>query len=174
MHLLFNFLFLLAGYKWGDWKNWRDYYPTILFFIGGDLLKNFLFRNYPMWQYKETIFAENLLIGHPVINLMIMAIVYPATILIFLGHFPNERLKQAVWIGLWVFLYCSIEFVNLQYLHLIEHSNGWSIGWSILFNIFMFFIFRIHHKRPLMALGIGFLWILFLWNMFDVPIELLK
>lgn len=93
MHLLFNFLFLMAGFKWGDWKNWREYYPTILFFIGGDLLKNFLFHYYHMWQYKETILAENFLIGHPAINLMIIAIYYPATILIFLGHYPKERQK---------------------------------------------------------------------------------
>jgi hypothetical protein len=99
-----------------------------------------------------------------------MAISYPATILIFLGHYPKERLKQAGWVVFWVLLYSSIEFVNFYYLDLIEHSNGW----SILFNIFMFIIFRIHHKRPLMAMGIGFLSIIFLWNIFDVPIELLK
>ncbi|WP_163141244.1 CBO0543 family protein [Bacillus sp. 22-7] len=174
MHLFYNFFFLLAGLKWGDWRNWREYYPTILFFIGGDLLKNFLFRNYPMWQYKETIFAENILIGHPIINLMIMAIVYPVTILIFIGRYPAGLLKQAGWILLWVFLYTSIEFINLYYLNLIEHLNGWSIQWSFFFNVFMFIILRIHHNRPLAAVGIGFIWIIFLWKTFEVPIDLLR
>jgi hypothetical protein len=30
-------LFLFAAIKWGDWRKWRNYYPTILFFMVGDL-----------------------------------------------------------------------------------------------------------------------------------------
>ncbi|WP_338448335.1 hypothetical protein R4Z09_19085 [Niallia oryzisoli] len=48
MHLFHALLFLLAAMRWGDWLNWRMYYPTILFFIGGDLLKNALLHDYRM------------------------------------------------------------------------------------------------------------------------------
>jgi len=37
MNFVYGFLYLFAAWKWGDWKNWREYYPTILFFIIGDL-----------------------------------------------------------------------------------------------------------------------------------------
>lgn len=30
-------LFILVCYKWGDWRNWKTYYPTILFLIAGTL-----------------------------------------------------------------------------------------------------------------------------------------
>jgi hypothetical protein len=174
MHFIFNLVFLFAGIKWGDWKNWRIYYPTILFFIGGDLFKNTLLHNYLMWEYKETIFGENILFSHTIINIMIMVIVYPATILIYLGHYPKEIGKRVLWLLLWAFLYSFIEFINLKYLNLIEHHHGWNMIWSIVFNIFMFFIFPIHHKKPLLAISLSILWLLFLWNVHDVPLKILK
>lgn len=174
MHFIFNLLFLVAGIKWGNWRNWKIYYSTILFFIGGDLLKNALLHNHLMWEYKETIFGENILFSHFIINLMIMLIVYPSTILIYLGHWPKQRFKQILWLALWVFLYSSIEFINLKYLNLIEHHHGWNMGWSIIFNIFMFSIFPLHLKKPLIAWLLSLIWLIFLWNVFDIPLGVLK
>lgn len=174
MHFIYNALFLIVGVKWGDWRNWRDYYPTILFFIIGDLLKNFLLYNYRMWTYQETIIGESILRNHTFISLMIMFIVYPVTILIYLGRFPKSIQKQILWISLWVFIYISIEYINLHYLNLINHHNGWNIGWSLLFTIFMFIMFRIHFKQPLWAWGLSVIWIILLWRIFDVPLERIK
>ncbi|MET3698654.1 hypothetical protein SAMN05877753_104111 [Bacillus oleivorans] len=174
MHLIFNFLFLLAAIKWGDWKNWRDYYPTILFFWVGDLLKSYLLYNHWLWTYQETIFAENILRNHTIISLMIMFIVYPSTLLIYLGHFPQAKLRQAGWVLFWVMLYSSIEYMNLHYLHLIRHFNGWNIIWSIIFNMIMFTILRVHYKKPIWAWGLSVIWIIFLLNVFDVPVDKMK
>lgn len=174
MHFVFNALFLLAGIKWGDWRNWKEYYPTILFLIGGDLLKNALLKGHLMWEYQEVYFGENILIGHLAIDLMIMAIVYPSTILIYLGHFPRTLLKQILWVALWVCIYSGVEFINLRYLNLIDHHRGWSMEWSIIFNVIMFVMLRIHFKKPLLAWGLSLVWLLFLWNWFDVPKDLLK
>ncbi|CAM4355570.1 hypothetical protein L1N85_15110 [Paenibacillus alkaliterrae] len=174
MHFVYNALFLYAGIKWGDWRRWRDYYPTILFFICGDLLMNFLLYNYSMWTYQETFFGEQILRNHTFISLMIMFIVYPSTILIYLGRFPQGRWKQALWVAFWTLLYSSMEYINLHYLHLIKHHNGWEMWWSVFFNVFMFLIIKIHYKHPLLAWGISIIMILFLWFMFDIPIEKLK
>jgi len=174
MHLIFNAIFLLAAIKWGNWRSWRDYYPTILFFIAGDLLKNFLLYNHWMWTYQETIFGENVLRNHTVISLLIMFVVYPSTILIYLGRFPKVRWKQISWVSFWILLYTSVEYINIHYLKLIRHHNGWNMWWSVLFNIVMFIMFKIHDKNPLLALGLSVVWILFLWNVFNVPIESLK
>jgi hypothetical protein len=174
MHFIFNALFLIAGWKWGDWKRWRAYYPTILFFICGDLLKNFLLYNYPMWTYEESILGESILSNHTFISLMIMFVVYPSTILIYLGRFPNTKGKQFFWYSLWVFIYSLTEYINYRYLSLIHHHNGWTIGWSILFNMIMFFMFWVHHKNPLVALAISAIWVIFLWNVFDVPVRTLR
>ncbi|NWQ42745.1 hypothetical protein MLOOGBEN_18745 [Bacillus sp. EB106-08-02-XG196] len=174
MLLLYVALFLFAALKWGDWRNWRDYYPTILFFMIGDLLKNFIFYNHWMWTYKETMFLENILRNHTIINLMIIFIGYPSTIFLFLGRFPNVRWKQGLWISFWVFLYSILEYINLHYLYLIRHHNGWSMTWSVIFNIVMFPMFFIHHKKPLFAWILSAIWILFLLKMFPIPLEKMK
>ena len=109
-HFLLNGLFLSAAIKWGDWRNWRDDYPTILFFVLGDLLKNFLFYNYWMWTFQETIFEQNILQNHTFILLMIMVSVYPSTLLIFLGRFPEKMWQKGIWVALWIFIYSFIEY----------------------------------------------------------------
>lgn len=59
MHFVFNGL-LLAGIKWGNWRRWRDYYPTILFFIIGDLLYSCLLYNHQLWAYQEIFFGVHI------------------------------------------------------------------------------------------------------------------
>ncbi|WP_010283042.1 CBO0543 family protein [Bacillus timonensis] len=174
MHLVYNVVLLLAAFKWGDWRGWREYYPTILFFIMGDLLKNVLFHDYWIWTFHETMFAKNILVNHTFISLLIMFIAYPATVLIYLGRFPETKWKKPLWIGLWVFLYVIVEYISLQYFHLITHHHGWSMYWSILFNLVMFMMLRLHQKQPLLALGVSVIWILFLLYMFPIPLKYIK
>ncbi|OLS40636.1 CBO0543 family protein [Bacillus sp. MRMR6] len=174
MLIIYVLVFLVAAIIWGDWKGWRVYYPTILFFIVGDLLKNFLLYNHWLWTYKETMFFENILRNHTIINLMVMFIGYPSTIFLYLGRFPRSKGKQAAWVAFWVFLYSILEYINLHYLHLIRHHNGWNMPWSVVFNIVMFLMLRVHYKNPLLALGLSVLWILFLLQMFPIPIDKMK
>jgi hypothetical protein len=174
MLLLYVALFLFAAIIWGDWRNWRVYYPTILFLMVGDLLKNFLFYNYWMWTYKETMFLESILRNHTIINLIVIFIGYPSTILLFLGRFPTSRWKQGLWVSFWVFLYSILEYINLHYLYLIRHHNGWNMTWSVIFNIVMFPMLILHHKKPILAWGLSVIWILFLLMMFPIPIEKMK
>lgn len=174
MHFLFNLAFLLAAWKWGDWRHWRQYYPTILFFIGGDLLYNFLLFDHHLWTYSEHFFGEALLQNHTFINLMIMGIVYPATIFLYLGRFPDSFPKKLYWIIFWVFLYSSIESINVYVLDILHYDNGWTGWWSLLFNLIMFVMLRIHFRNPLLAWGLSLIWIFILWNVFDVPIKKLR
>jgi hypothetical protein len=174
MLIVYVAIFLLAAIIWGDWRRWRLYYPTILFFIVGDLLKNFLFYNYWLWTYHETMFAKNILKNHTIISIMIMFIGYPSTIFLYLGRFPLAKWKQAGWIAFWIFLYSIIEYINLRYLDLINHHHGWTMKWSVLFNLVMFIMFRIHLKNPLLAWGLSIIWIIFLLYMHPIPLEKMK
>ncbi len=174
MHFLFNALFLLAGIKWGDWRRWKDYYSTILFFIIGDLLYSCLLYNHQLWAYQENILGEHILRNDLIISLMIMFVSYPATILIYLGRFPQTIWKKTFWITLWVILYSTLELLNLKFLDLINHFNGWNIWWSVLFNIVMFSFLRIHYKNPLLAWGLSFVWIIFIFYALKIPLEKIK
>lgn len=174
MHILYNLLFLAAAIKWGDWKNWRTYYPTWLFFVGGDLFKNALLHDHLLWSYKETIFGTQFLLGHFIIDIVIMLFAYSSTLLIYLGNFPKQRFKQVLWILFWVVVYSSIEFINRDYLHLIEHHYGWNMYWSIVFNILMFSVLKLHVKRPIAAWLISILALIVLLRSFDIPMESFK
>jgi hypothetical protein len=174
MHIFLNFIFLLSGIKWGDWKNWRKYYSTYLFFVGGDLFYNALLHDYRLWNYKENIIGKNLLYGHLIINLLIMVFTYSSTLLIYLGNFPKQRLKQVCWIVLWVFIYSLVEYINSKYLNLIEYHHGWNILWSILFNILMFTVLKIHVNNPLLAWIISILFFIFLYTVLNIPREVFK
>lgn len=169
VHLLLNSLFLIAGLKWGDWRNWNKYHSTILFFWFGDLLYNTLCKNDLMWEYKETIFAQNLLPNHLSVSLLIMIVAYPAIVLIYLGNMPMETKKKVLWLLFWVTLYSLVEYINLRYLDLVSHHNGWTMGWSVLFNLVIFSMLLLHYKRPITALITSIPIILFFVIYFKVP-----
>jgi hypothetical protein len=171
MHLVFNGLFLIAGMKWGDWRNWRKYHSTILFFWFGDLLYNVLCHDYLMWEYKESIFAQNILSNHIVITLLIMLVAYPASVLIYLGNFPKGKMKIILWVLFWVTLYSLVEYINLRYLDLVAHHNGWTMGWSVLFNLVIFPMLWLHYKYPIKTLLVSMFIIIFFITYFNVPIR---
>ncbi|MEK5443994.1 CBO0543 family protein [Fredinandcohnia sp. FSL W7-1320] len=171
MNAIYGLIWLAALFIWGDWRNYRKYYPTYLFFLLGDFLYLYLLSDkFAMWTYTPQGVDEGIGLTNTHIVLSIMAIKYPATILIFLGRYPEERswIKQFIYILLWVGIYAVNEAVDL-FVGLIRHDHGWSLGWSVLFNLVMFSILRLHYVRPFRAWIASLIFILILWNIFDVP-----
>lgn len=165
MHLIYNLAFILALYRWGDWRNWKQYYPTIIFFILMDLFANVLTYNHPLWLFHD-VFSEK----HTVIALTIMFMRYPSIIMIFLKYFYqtdniNKRVFHFIF---WVLLYMTLEYVNLQ-LGFITHHNKWNMGSSFLFYIAMFTTLAIHYKKPLLAWGVSFFFLVIICLIFDFP-----
>jgi hypothetical protein len=169
MHLMIAVVTLIAAWRWGDWKNWRLYYPTILFMIVGNFLYNILTYNHPIWMYQGTLFPN-----HTTTDIFNSFVLFPAVILLYLPHFPKEgMMKKVIYIVLWILVFISVEWL-LSYFGFFSYYNGWSIVWSLLFNIGMFTILKIHFKKPLLAWIISIMVILFLVIYFDVPIEKMR
>lgn len=168
MYILINSLYLIAGFIWADWRNWKDYYPTVLFFIIGDFLYNFLLYNKSMWLFHDLILPN-----HTLITILAMTISYSVTVLIYLGRFPQGWKKRSLWLLLWFGLYMTIEYINNK-LGFITYHNGWNIWWSAIITGIIFLILPIHYKRPLLAWGISIVIILFLLSIFDVKISEMK
>lgn len=162
----FGIMSLLIGLKFGDWKNLRKYYPTILFLIIGDLLYNLFTYNDPMWSYTKAWFLQN----HTLVNLWIMITVYPSTVIIYLFYFPKKKMKQIFYILIWVMTYILLEILGLHVFGLIDHFNGWNMWWSLLFDIILFTMLPIHQKHPLVAWGLSIIVIIFFITTFDVKI----
>ncbi len=176
MNVIYGIAYVLAAYRWGKWKDWKKYYSTILFFIIGDLLYQYLLSDlYPMWKYVPIGPDAEKGMTHTHIVLLIMLIKYPCTILIYIGNYPYKKriIYQIVYIGLWTLLFTVNELITKE-MGGMTHHNGWDITASIIFNIAMFTILTIHYKKPLIAWGLSFIFIVILWNYFHVPGEVFR
>jgi len=154
MILLLACLFILVCYKWGDWRNWKTYYPTILFLIAGDFIYYYVAGAQPLWQYTTKLFPG------AIATLIIALIIYPCTVLIFLPFcLESGAIKTGYYITAWVLLYAFLEYLALKYNYM-QHFKGWNFAYSVLFDYTLFSLLLIHHKKPpvawLLALILGF------------------
>lgn len=172
VNILYASIYIGAALKWADWKNWKLYYPTILFYMVGDLLYQFLFFNYSMWEYVP-IGGDVNWASHTHISLLIMFIKYPLTILIFLANLPERRSWYIFYSFGWTVIYSINESIDL-WMGGIVHKHGWNMGWSTLFSFVMFNILTIHYRKPMLAWLVSIIFAIFLWNVFDVPASILK
>lgn len=167
MNIGFAVLYIVAAYKWGNWQNWKLYYPTILFYWFGDILAFALFHQHPLWLYYLPG------IPHLFHELFVLIFMYSCGVMLFLSNYPKSLAAQFLYILFWASLDTFLEWFGILTGHFI-HSNGWSLSWSFALYMVMFPTFRLHQKNPLLALGIlfgGFALIIYL---FDVPLEVIK
>ena len=157
-------LFLICCWKWGDWKNWKEYYHTILYFILIDFLNNFLTANYPLWKYQHTP------LNHTLSDVLVAFTVYPSTVLLFLPYYPKKIIRKVAYILCWVSLYTFIEVSSVK-IGIFTYHNGWNIWWSIGFNFGMFIMLRFFYKHPLLAWPVSWLLITITLMFFKLPID---
>ena len=142
---------IASALKWGDVKNWQNYYGTIVFFIAADLAYNALTGSKRLWEYESFL-------PHEYINLFVMFTIYPSVMLIFLPKWPSGVGNQVIHILKWAIIFSSVELV-LSLFGEFAYHNGWNIWFSVLFDCVMFSTLILHHKRPLLAwpvaLGVG-------------------
>ncbi len=144
LHICIGVILIAICFVKGNWRNWKDYYPTILFFILGDTAYNFIFANFPLWIYK---FPEWPALGHTCIDLYWGVIIFPCIVILFLTYFPKRLAKQTFYIISWAAGYAIVEF-SMFLLKNIEYYNGWNSFFSFLFNICMFIIIYFHYRKP--------------------------
>ncbi|HEY5560496.1 MAG TPA: CBO0543 family protein [Clostridiaceae bacterium] len=143
-HVLLGIASILICYKYGDWKNWKKYYPTILFFILSNVVCILLVYNHPLWQYQPGI------INHTFTDLFVCITVYPSTVMLFIPNFPKKKTKIITHISYYVAIYTIVELVATK-LGYFTYSNGWNIGCSLIFNYILFSILYLHYKKPIYA-----------------------
>jgi cobalamin synthase len=167
MEFLTALIVFFIAWKWGDWKNWKIYYPTILYFIIANLVSNLLTYNHPLWQYESS------LVNRTLSDLLITVVVFPSTVLLFLPYFPNKITSQITYITKWVAVYSAVEWVYYSKGFLSYH-NGWNIGWSILLNFIMFPLLWLHYRKPLWTWPISMLLAFLIVIIFGIPFNSMK
>ncbi|WP_442862498.1 CBO0543 family protein [Bacillus sp. USDA818B3_A] len=159
-------ILLLCCWKWGDFKNWEKYYPTILYMIVNQLLYNFFVDgHYFLWKME----SENFLLDRTFSVLVAAFIIFPCIIILFLSHLPKSMRKQMGYIILWGFILCNIE--GVMYLtENITYHHGWNYWWSIAFNFLMVSMLRFHYSKPISAWIVSFVFTAFFVIYFHVPL----
>jgi hypothetical protein len=169
MQFSFVIFFIILGLVFGVWKHWNEYYPTLLFWIIGNLLYNTLLYHYRVWEFVPVGIDHFFLPTHTVVSVAISFIIYPFVIPVFLGRFPKTLFKKACWIMVWALIFQIVE--TIAYIkHSMAHHYGWSLGWSFIFNSVTFTLLPIHKWKPWVAWLLSSLFIIFLWLIFLPPI----
>jgi hypothetical protein len=160
-------LIILLGYavlcyKYGDWKRWQQFYPTILYVIIGDLSYNALFPDKLLWRYE-------LLFNHIFGNFLFTFFVFPSVIILFLTHYPSGLLKEILYIGFWTILNGTIEYISFLNGSITFHY-GWNIFWSLGLYFIAFILIRLHTKYPLIVWPVSLTFALLTMLIFQQPI----
>lgn len=160
----------MAAWKWADWRKWEKYYPTFLFFLASDFFALVLTYNHTLWLFSPTIFLPN----HTITDFGIVFVAGSATLLLYLSRYPSEGIyKQVIWTGIFVAAYTLIEALNHS-MGKTTYEHGWSLGWSLVFNLVMFPLLRVHYLNPILAWVLAAVIGLFIWIHFGFRLQELK
>ncbi|MFD1735050.1 CBO0543 family protein [Bacillus salitolerans] len=167
--IFFSIVWIIVAYRFGD-RNWRKYYPTMLFAALGNALYEVICYNYSLWQLEP-----NGLPGAMIPNLLLILIWMPLSTWVFLSHFPTKQslFKKGLYILLFSAIFMILEFTLLQG-GAITYHHGWSFIWSLLFVILMFIVLHIHFKNPIIALILSVLIAFSLCQIFNVSLNKMK
>ncbi|MBD2872815.1 CBO0543 family protein [Paenibacillus arenilitoris] len=165
MHFALGVITLICAWRWGDWRNWKQYHHTMMYFALGNLLYNFLSANHFLWKLNPD-FMPN----HSMTEMVYTFVTFPATALLFLTNYPDGRKKKRLHYLQWIGIYVIVEWF-FRDTGRILYQHGWSLMWSAIFDITMFPMLRLHYKRPLLAYAISAVLCVFWVMLFDVPVD---
>jgi hypothetical protein len=146
LHILISLWVLLASWRWGDWKNFKLYYPTMLYIALFNLLYVFFAHEFfHLWELKSDIG------NHTTTFLLHSFIINPFSAFLFLSNYPSKFKSQILHTLKWIFLFLIVEWVGYK-LGRIAYFNGWNFWWSVLFIMVMFPMLRLHYVKPVLTL----------------------
>lgn len=146
MHLTLALISILTAWRWSDWRNWRQYHSSMLYTTAAGFLYEFL----TSWDQALWVFHPDFFYNQTVTIIVYAVVTMPLTILLYLSRYPKTIGKQIRHICLWIGIYVCAEVILLVSGR-ITYQNGWSIGYSVLFDMIMFPMIKLHHSRPLIA-----------------------
>lgn len=137
-----------SAWRWGDWKSWEKYYPTVLFMMVVNIGASYLTYHHGLWNYHPDALVKS----QTVLELLNCFVILPCVAFLYLSRFPTTNiLHQCGYIALWVLLFSGLEFTDHYIIGGIYYTNGWSWMASSIFDIAIFSILRLHYLRPLWA-----------------------
>jgi hypothetical protein len=162
MHLIFAAVVTIFSLVKGDWRNWEEYYPTMLYISLSTFLYEFISHShFHLWELQENSLL-NLMNVHFVHSL----IINPLIAFIYLSKYPQKPQKQITYSLIWILAILLLEWAG-EHFGLLSYHNGWHFGWSTFFVIIMFPMVRLHHIHKLWALISSVIFVVFYLIIFD-------
>jgi hypothetical protein len=157
---------IFVCWKWGNWRNWKEYYPTILFMILGNVTYMVLCQNKSLWQ------SAFLLADYPILDISQTVVLYTSTVILFLTFYARmaTRLRRIAYTAMWAGIFSAMELLSLVTGH-YNYYNGWNFLYSIGFNAVMFPILLLHFKRPLAAWAVVVPMVYIFLFLFGIPLK---
>ncbi|MEH7106999.1 CBO0543 family protein [Bacillus sp. JJ1764] len=167
--IILSISWIIIALKYGD-RDWRKYYPSMLFAALGNALYEVLCFKYQLWKMEPNGLAYSMI---PMLLLILIGM--PLSTWVFLSRYPYEQsiFKKGIYVSFFIFLFIILEFVSIK-LGAITYHHGWNLGWSFLFVIVMFLIIRLHFTRPITAIICSIPFALLLCIIFDVTLNKMK
>ncbi len=166
MRLLIILSSAAVCYKWGDWRNWKKYYPTILFVICGDLIYNFVFHDFTLWRYTNWP-------NHTFVNLMYMFLVYPSVVITYLTRYPRKRSHAVLYVLGWAIFGVLFERIAVSFGN-FTYENSWNIWWSSGFFLMGFMLIKLHYHHPIITWATAFFFLFLYMFLFHIPFAGIK
>ncbi|WP_273127371.1 CBO0543 family protein [Bacillus weihaiensis] len=166
MYTVTQAAFIIAVYKLADFKQWKDFHPTLLYVCVLNLLYNYITANYQLWKLHPDFFSN-----HSITDIMNSIILLPAMSFLFLSHYPKNKEKKAIILYYikWIIGSVLIESIFVV-TNRISFHNGYHFWMEPFFYTLMFTFIRLHYKRPLLTYVLSCLVVLFFIWYFNVPI----
>ncbi|WP_159881816.1 CBO0543 family protein [Paenibacillus puerhi] len=143
MHVCLAVFSAFAAWKWADWRHWKHYQSTMLYITVGGMLYEYLTDDRNLW-----VFHPDFLYNQRMTVLVYAVLTMPLNVLIFLSTLPRQgKLRIVLHIMLWVAIYAAAEGL-LQMFGRIQYAHGWTFWHSVWFDLIMFPMLLLHHKRP--------------------------
>lgn len=171
-HIQLSLLSVLIAWKWGDWRNWKQYYPTILYMIIGDLSYIILSSQKSLWEYQSKIISGDF------VEFLIAFAVFPCTCFIYFKLYSKViKTQRRIYIPPF-FLFCALIYTATEWLSFrlgfFTYHNGWNIYWSFGFNCLMFPLLLLHYKNALLAWPVSIALAFLMIGYFHLPFTITK
>ncbi len=166
MRILLSIILVISCWKLGDIKNWRTYYPTILYVIINNLLYSFFVseKKYFLWKLEPDFLLN------PTFSFLVQNfIIFPCLIILFLSYLPKYQHKKITYLIIFASILVGIE-ITMYLTGRISYHHGWNFGWSIGFNILWVLMMKLHFYKPIPAWVVSFIITSFFIIYFRVPL----
>jgi hypothetical protein len=164
--IIYSVLWVIVAIRVAD-KDWKPYYPTLLFSSLCNCLYELICYRHQLWQMEPNGLPAAMI---PILLLTLIGM--PISTWVYLSHYPTRGslISRTMYIAGFTGIFVVLEFISVK-CGSITYHNGWNLLWSMLFDIIMFIMLYVHYRKPLIGLFVSLLYTGLLMIIFDVGFD---